>query len=523
LLWSHTGLFVMHPSPSHRLHVAFLLLMVLLARVPDLFYHYQDWDEAAMMSQAWAMTRGEVLYRDTFQIHPILNFAIFYPFFALLPADAAAHAVKFFNLLLVAGVALAVYALGRRRGGDPLSSLLAGTLAAHYLGRRWGLSSYGEFYLLLPILASVWLLFFRPRTRAALMGVGALWGLAFFIKQVALFDAAGLTLGYFLFDRDRPEAKARSAAWIALGATLASVAVSMWLESHGIFSRAMRETLFGPAGHYAQPAVAPGGPLHRSLALALRAATGLGQAFRVLPIPFLAVGLAFPILGGMRRRGFQFSWLGAGDAERGSSQLLGVLAIWLAVDLFGVLSVATFYPHYLVQMLPPLCLLAAAPIALLRRPFKTAVAGIALSVLFAGTGFVFAKTMIQDRGEPSRVRESREVAALVRRLSGPEDRIFLYRFRGLDVFHLAGRLSSNGIYMFIDMFPEHIKDPQVASSRQRMLLERLPRLIVTDPGGLLLGCDSAEPFFRRLLSERYCLRELRGPIEIHELCDPALP
>ena len=515
----------MHPSPSHRLHLAFLLLLVLLARVPDLFYHYQDWDEAAMMSQAWAMTRGEVLYRDTFQIHPILNFAIFYPFFALLPADAAAHTVKLFNLILTAGVALAVFALGRRWTGDSLSSLVAGALAAHYLGRRWGLSSYGEFYLLLPVLASVWLLFFRPRMRASLMGVGALWGLAFFIKQVALFDAAGLTLGYFLFDRDRPEAKARSAAWIALGAAIATVAVALWLESHGIFSRAMRETLLGPAGHYSRPENVAAGPLAHAVALALRAASGMGQAIRVLPVPFLAVAVALPLLVWMRRRGWQLSGLGAvqGDQESGSPEILRVLAVWLAVDLIGVLSVAQFYPHYLVQLLPPLCLLAAAPVARLRRPFKTALAGITLATLVGGTGFVFAKTMIEDRGVPSRVRESREVAALVSRMSRPEDRIFLYRFRGLDVFYLAGRLSSNGIYMFIDMFPEHIKDPRVAADRQRMLLEHPPRLIVTDPGGLLLGCDSAEPLFRKLLVERYCLRERRGPVEIHELCNRPIP
>src|SRR5262245_34234101 len=119
-----------------RFHLAFLLLMVLLARVPDLFYHYQDWDEAAMMSQAWAMTRGQALYRDTIQIHPILNFAIFYPFFALLPADAAAHAIKLFNLILAAGAALGVYALGRRWTGDSRVGLLAGAMVAHYLGRR---------------------------------------------------------------------------------------------------------------------------------------------------------------------------------------------------------------------------------------------------------------------------------------------------------------------------------------------------------------------------------------------------
>jgi hypothetical protein len=398
-------------------------------------------------------------------------------------------------------------------------------MVAHYLGRRWGLSSYGEFYLLLPILASAWLLFFRPRrSRMSLLLVGGLWAAAFFIKQVALFDAAGLALGYLLLDRDTPARKANSAGWIVLGAVLAAAAVSIWLAGHDIFSLAMRETLLGPAAHYAQPADAGASLLAKVGALAGRAASGVAQALRVLPIPFLAAALAVPAVLWVARRGKAPRWIETGKGGSASGrEILGVLTVWLTVDFFGLLMVAKFYPHYLVQLLPPLCLLAAYPLARLRDPAKTALAGISLLTLLGGTGFVFAKTLIKDRGEPSRVRESRDIAALVGSMSGPQDHIFLYRFRGLDVFYLAGRLSSNGIYMFIDMFPEHIKDPEAASARQRLLLEQPPRLIVTDPGGLLLGCDSAELLFRRLLSERYCLRERRGPIEIHELCKPPIP
>jgi hypothetical protein len=41
-------------SSAWRFVGAFLpfLALVLLARAPDLFYHYRDWDEAAMMAQA---------------------------------------------------------------------------------------------------------------------------------------------------------------------------------------------------------------------------------------------------------------------------------------------------------------------------------------------------------------------------------------------------------------------------------------------------------------------------------------
>ncbi|HEU5180200.1 MAG TPA: hypothetical protein VFW45_05375 [Candidatus Polarisedimenticolia bacterium] len=505
----------MQPSPSHRLHVAFLLLLVLLARVPDLFYHYQDWDEAAMMSQAWAMTRGQVLYRDTFQIHPILNFAIFYPFFALLPSDAAAHAIKLFNLLLAVGVVVSIYAIGRRWTGDSLMSLLAASLAAQYLGRRWGLSSYGEFYFLLPILATVGFLFLRPRSRTTLAAVGALWATAFFIKQMALFDAAGLMLAFFLFDREKPVGKVRAASWMILGAATAAGAVALWLAGHGIFFLAMRETILGPAGHYVRSAAA-------GEALPSPQAEMVSDPYRRVAA-LLVAALAVAILAWAAWRSRRRAQPEEQEDQNPRRRLLRVLGIWLAADLLGLVSVAKFYPHYLIQLLPALTLLAAYPVVRLRSPLKRALVVLLLVMILGGTGFVFARTMIKDRGEPRRVRDSRDVAALVRAMSGPEDRIFLYRFRGLDVFYLAQRLSSNGIYMFIDMFPEHINDPRVASERQRMLLERPPRLIVTDPGGPLLGCNSAEPFFDKLLRERYCLRERRAFVEIHELCNPALP
>src|SRR5215470_9855928 len=77
------------------------ILVGVLVRIPDTFYHFRDWDEASMMAQAWSMTRGQVLYRDVPQIHGALNIALLVPFFTILPPDAAPHAIKVFNLLLV--------------------------------------------------------------------------------------------------------------------------------------------------------------------------------------------------------------------------------------------------------------------------------------------------------------------------------------------------------------------------------------------------------------------------------------
>src|SRR5262245_33634396 len=78
-----------------------ILLLVFLVRYHTLFYHYWDWDEASMMSQAWAMTQGQVLYKDIYHIHPLFQFFIFIPFFFALPNSIVPFAVKSMNLLLV--------------------------------------------------------------------------------------------------------------------------------------------------------------------------------------------------------------------------------------------------------------------------------------------------------------------------------------------------------------------------------------------------------------------------------------
>ncbi len=508
---------------DHRIHLVLLILAVLLARVPDLFYHYQDWDEAAMMSQAWAMTRGQVLYRDTFQIHPVLNFAIFYPFFWLLPADAAAHTVKLFNLVLVALGACGVYALVRRWTGDPWAALLAGTVLTHYLGRPWGLSSYGEFYVLLPVLATAWLLFVRERTSTpSLVLVGALWSLSFFIKQVALFDAAALYLSYLLFDGARPFRKLASSFAMGLGALSVAAAVGGYLLSEGTLALAVQSTLVRPMTHYAQLAPGASQGLARTIwELSRRETAGLLAAIKVLPVPLLAAICAPAINFLFDRFSLSARWITPAPSLDGRRQraLCYALFIWLTVDLVGLATVVNFYPHYLVQILPPLSMLVASTVSRLRRPVRIAVTAVAVGLLLGHSAYLSANTLLADRGEPAQVRESREIAALVARATSPNDRIFLYRFRGLDVFYLSGRISNNGIYMFIDMFPEHIKDPQAAAERRRMFLAHPPRILIRDPGGLLLGCRSAEPFFEDLLQTSYCLRARLGRVEVHELCD----
>src|SRR5882672_5249114 len=103
------------------------------------------------LERAWALTRGQSLYRDIWQIHPVLNFAVFYPFFAFLPPDLAPHMIKLFNLILILFGALWIRRVCARWLSDDISSLLAALIFVFYFVFRWAQSSYGEFYAVFPI------------------------------------------------------------------------------------------------------------------------------------------------------------------------------------------------------------------------------------------------------------------------------------------------------------------------------------------------------------------------------------
>src|SRR5579863_9706010 len=78
--------------------IILLGILVLLANVPRLFVNYVDWDEAAVMAESWAMTHGQVLYRDIVQIHPLLNFLIVVPFFHVLSPERVPLAIRTMNM-----------------------------------------------------------------------------------------------------------------------------------------------------------------------------------------------------------------------------------------------------------------------------------------------------------------------------------------------------------------------------------------------------------------------------------------
>lgn len=477
---------------------------MLLVRLPDLPFHWVNWDEGAMMSQAYAMTRGEELYRDIFQIHPLLNIAIYIPFFAVLSPEWVPHAVKLFNLFLVGAGGILVYRMCRRWSGSETAALIGAVMFVFTLGRRWALTSFGAFYTIFPILLSVDLLFLRGKPdRKAYAQCGVLWGLAVFMKQVAVFDIAALLLCLLILQRRSLSDFRTAALFSLLGFSAVTGVVALYFLSRGTLIDALQASVLRPIFGYAQAWPAQPGDFVQARKGLLEQA--LQQIYITFPLPLFAMvcGLGRALLEGAARRGIFPEDPGSENDDRARA-FFWILLVWMGADLLGILFIGRFYPNYLLAMVPGLCLAAVYWAAGLgERPLRSLAAGILL-VLFGIAIFQFARSVKEGGWMPYKVRRSKAIAAHIASHTREEERIFLFQYAGTDVFYLSERLSNNGVYLWIDMCDGHIKDTAAAESLREKFLRNLPTLIVTEAkGGVPRGCELMKDFMEKVLAGSY--------------------
>jgi hypothetical protein len=481
--------------------VVLLAVLVLLGRIPDLFVHYHDWDEAAMMAEAWAMTKGQVLYKDISQFHPILNLALWVPFFHIFRPEWVPLATKVMNLLLVFLGALLIGRIASEWLASRPLGLLGGALFIFYCSRPWAISSYGEFYLIFPVLCSVWLLFFtiEPKHPVIFCLTGFLWGVAFFLKQVAAFDAMGLYLGYLYLGRGSARSKLVATGLMALGFTSVAALTSFYFVYHGVLPEAWHST-FTRAMLYAHSG---------SGKLGLLIAFGRGIfAQLALSLPAIA-GVVYLVLYPRDRPG--------ADTLKGTAFFL-VLWIWLCSDLVGLYAVGRAYNYYLTQVVAVASLLPLFILSQLEARVGKAVYLSFLVALTLALSADFAYAMLDLRGQhwvPLEVRRSAAAADYIKRHTRADDRIFFYRAENVDVFFLSQRLPSNGIYQYVDMMAEHMHDVAEQSRRRDEFLRHLPAVIVVNPK---YGEGLADPFLEEVLKKRY---SLKTTVEGLELYSPA--
>lgn len=167
-----------------------------------------------------------------------------------------------------------------------------------------------------------------------------------------------------------------------------------------------------------------------------------------------------------------------------------ILAGWLAGGVVGVNLGGSYWPHYWVQLLPPLAVAAAVAVTRISRPaLRTGLVGVLLlpQVLWLAA-LIPASPQQRRQAVPyaEAARRDARIAAAIRAATGPDDRIFVLVSQA-DLYFLADRRTD---YPYLWGKPiEKIPD---ALPRLRAMLDgpERPRLVVlnhdparVDPSG----------------------------------------
>ena len=332
-------------------------------------------------------------------------------FRALLAAGGGSTmSIRVMAAFVSVAVVLAVVALATTLCGS-IEGLATGLLLATF-GASPFLESFtlaGELLASLPAVLSLlaFAVYLRRRTAPWLVLAGLLTGCAVLVKQSA-FDA-GLAAVALLLVTERRRGL-RPAAVVVLSALLPVAVAALSAPSFADWWNAV--VAYRAHGD----SILTGSPVHRLAALASSlppAAKGLGV-------------LAVLAAAGWRR-----------------SPLLARL--WLGAAALGVLGGGNFHPHYYLQLVPPLSLLAGVGVvALSRRPRRalSATAGVAaLATVGLTAPLWFAGPTAQARAiwphDPHLV-DNGDLAAYVRAHTRPGQRILVI-WAAADVYGLADR------------------------------------------------------------------------------------
>lgn len=177
----------------HRLMpLGFILTFAIFLKIPSLFEPNHYGDEGIYQTIGQALSRGALLYRDIWDNKPPLLYLV-YSFF-----DGEQFLVRLFSLIVGILTIVVFYLLAQEVLKRPKITLVATALFALLtsLPLLEGNIANAENFMLFPIILAFYLTLknFPKIKNASIFTSGALLGLAFLFKIVAVFDLGALLL-----------------------------------------------------------------------------------------------------------------------------------------------------------------------------------------------------------------------------------------------------------------------------------------------------------------------------------------
>lgn len=322
---------------------AFLLVLVLLARIPSFWTAVIDPDEHIFALAAGAVLNGNLPYIGFFDIKPVGSTLMVAAAFAALGKSLVS--LRLLGVACVWATALLLRRLAVEAGWSRWLSLAAGVLYVAFSTGLHGLATMTEI-MLAPFTVGGMILMHRLWRTEALgkglllaAGAGILCGVAVLIKLVPIVPAA-FVLGAILLSLliQRPARLLKLVAW--------GLAFSIF----ALVPMVLTGLVYWQAGQWSEFHYANIGFTQVYVGDDLTANNAIRDLIRVFaeiwPLLLLA-GLA--ALGAL---------LGDVRARRWPPVVVSLALVWTLGELVAASVTGHFYGHYFLMMLPPLCLLA---------------------------------------------------------------------------------------------------------------------------------------------------------------------
>ncbi len=448
---------------------ALLLLAALVARLIGFVPSMINPDESVFALAAREVVNGQLPYLTFFDNKPVGSTLIIAAFFKIFGQSIVT--VRLLGALSVWAAAMLVAALVERGGFTRLQGLFAGLLVIAFTLPMGGLAIMTEI-LLLPYTALGVLLLYaalRParsgRRLLMVAAAGLAIGGAILIKIVPVvpgFAVAGLVLLLLLRRRDVSLGGAVALALaFTIGAALPMVATVAVYAGVGRLPELLHAN-FGFASAYGD--IRPGLKM-----TAQRLSTTVDSLWPLLALA--AIGVAALVR----------------DWRRGNAPDLAVLAtVWLLGELVAAAASRHFYPHYFLDTVPPLAVLALfGARALAGWIGVTGVGSRAVALVCVIAALIpFERVqvdMLRDinaEGDPQK-----QVAGAIGRASGGErPTLFVTNYKLMGLYSLTGApLPPTRFAVAPHLFSRQSRmtgaDPQVETAR---VLASRPRFIVLD-------------------------------------------
>lgn len=323
-----------------------LLLWTCVVRLP--FYTYTDKDEFFFSVIATQWANGGLPYVATFDIKPPGLFFLYLIGQAIFGASQLTF--KGMEIVAVTAGAYALYAMLRGQGATR-AGLWAAILFPVY-SLAYGGTIAVNMLLQLPFIIAAFALIVgvisptqattRPMVQVFLAGLAI--GAAATIKQTAAFEAIGI-LALILWYCEKGW-RIRSAALFVLGAALPTVAFSVYFFANGHFGEMYEAVVTLALQRTDEAVIASYGPY---IAPHLTLAGAFSNTVVMLNLSFFLVGSALFALVRLDLISRTFP-----------SRVLVVAGVWFAVAFAGVVAGRAIGVYYMLAMVPPLLIVAAA-------------------------------------------------------------------------------------------------------------------------------------------------------------------